>query len=1528
MTGVSYGPGARLTLAVLLVVAALTVVARPAGVGAATAPECMTANADGSYTVPFDWALKPPDLARGERFRLLFITSLQRVAADPGLSVYDTFVQNAAKAGHPAVSDSCAGLFRVVGSSSSTDARDHTDTTGVGVPIYWLKGARLADDYADFYDGDWDDYGMTAQNGQRVSYEWVFTGSKDDGTRSDSDEEPDHFVLGNSHGSSELNRIFVDERAATGDPSGREGNPLSGGLRFTADPGRFYALSPVFAVENPTIGFGETAVNVNEGETTVNLRIELSHPRAEATTFSVTTTDGTANATADYTPGPYSGDIPAGETETTVSIGITNDAVAEVRKNFTAQITDPSDGVDEAPEHATADITIVDNDGTGRLVFTPSGPMELTEGGSQSYTVELSAAPTHDVTVEITSDDPDVTPSPGTLTFMPVTWDTAQTVTVTSREDYDIWDETATLTHVGRSDDPNYDGSGVIRRQKVEVPDSIIRIYPPAISFRDAEITVSEHHEGGVEITLLMDPIAIGLSYVTITATSGTATEGVDFRSSVNHRVDIFGWGNNLGSWRTVYIPLILDDNQLEPDETFTLTLSDPAHAMLGEQSTMTVTIVDDEYTISNAGASRTDVAEDAGHAEIKFKLSKALPRDIRVRFEYTELHLVPGRDFRRVPQITVPAGRTDFTLRIPIIDDDVPNPHQEGQVLIEALPGKVPQGLSPPRVLHNLYIHDDDDDGPNVTTTPTLYEGQTKTITIENVPSSYGRTIQEDRNFYLITKNTAYPFTTTTKHNPDQKCSKYGDYNADGIDICIKDHSWDPDKRVARIRLTALRDRQAEGEEHVYMRFGKYFDYGANTHVFKITVTDYPTEYDQPTNPLPGRRFWCKEPAPTIYDLYPDFTGNSPEGEQRATFLEALSNLRYISPPPPVLVAEWDKPSYDVGETATIRFSAQDKDGKPTRVCGSVTINYFVNSQPESGGGTLPIPKGPRGYHPDWSYLKTISINSGGTEAQASYTIQAEGTLSFHVLNAYTNDRNNSAVQLQVPTLKDGDGNILTRGGDSPPATPVTSASVEMAPAPDPEVRIGGGNGGEEGTPVGFQLVADPAPPGGESLDVAITITAVGEFGVQTGTRAVTIGSSGTAFVDMPTTDDEHDEPNGSVTLTIDLGHGYTLGLPATMTIAILDNDEPGDGGNNGDSIPESQDPDVDYDPPPATPEITISGGSAVTEGGTASFTISASPAPASPISVNVGVSQSGDWGATGPTTVTVSGATTTYTITTSDDQVDEADGSVTATVKSGDGYTVGSASSATVAVADDVVPEITISGGSGVTEGGTASFTISASPAPASPIAVNVGVSQDGDFGAAGAATVTVSGATTAYTITTSDDQVDEADGSVTATVKSGTGYTVGAASAASVVVADDDDPPGPGNSGTLTVSIANPEESAARAEFLKFTVSASEAAQQDVTISYTLSTIGLAPRFDYCVIASGEQPDDDFNCMDLPRDHDSNGGEVTIAAGEDSATIFVWIDRRAWVSAGSQVWVFLREVEGAKEITQGNAYGRVTE
>ena len=102
--------------------------------------------------VPADWSLKPGGLATGEQFRLLFLSSTKRDATATEIATYNTFVQDLAAGGHTDIQTHSAG-FRAVGCTADTDARDNTSTTGTGVAIYWLNGAKVADHYADFYDG-------------------------------------------------------------------------------------------------------------------------------------------------------------------------------------------------------------------------------------------------------------------------------------------------------------------------------------------------------------------------------------------------------------------------------------------------------------------------------------------------------------------------------------------------------------------------------------------------------------------------------------------------------------------------------------------------------------------------------------------------------------------------------------------------------------------------------------------------------------------------------------------------------------------------------------------------------------------------------------------------------------------------------------------------------------------------------------------------------------------------------------------------------------------------------------------------------------------------------------------------------------------------------------------------------------------------------------------------------------------------------------------------------------------------------
>ncbi len=221
--------------------------------------------------------------------------------------------------------------------------------------------------------------------------------------------------------------------------------------------------------------------------------------------------------------------------------------------------------------------------------------------------------------------------------------------------------------------------------------------------------------------------------------------------------------------------------------------------------------------------------------------------------------------------------------------------------------------------------------------------------------------------------------------------------------------------------------------------------------------------------------------------------------------------------------------------------------------------------------------------------------------------------------------------------------------------------------PAPVPEIAIAAGAGVTEGGDATFTLTATPPPAA--ALEVTVTIAASGDYGITAGERTVTIPTTGTYTLTLATTGDEMDEPNGSVTATVDAGSGYTVGTASTGTVAIADDDLP----------------------PPA---VSVAAGAGVIEGGDAVFTVTADQAPDANLSVALTVSEAAgsDFVAAadeGAKTVTILAGQTSaaLTVKTEDDRADEPDGSVTATLAAGSGYTVASSpqDAASVAVADN---------------------------------------------------------------------------------------------------------------------------------------------------------------------------------------------------------------------------------------------------
>ena len=469
----------------------------------------------------------------------------------------------------------------------------------------------------------------------------------------------------------------------------------------------------------------------------------------------------------------------------------------------------------------------------------------------------------------------------------------------------------------------------------------------------------------------------------------------------------------------------------------------------------------------------------------------------------------------------------------------------------------------------------------------------------------------------------------------------------------------------------------------------------------------------------------------------------------------------------------------------------------------------------------------------------------------------------------------------------------LIESAADPTPVIAPTPVIPPVVAAATPEVNITSSAGGTEGATVSFTLNASPAPAA--DLDVDVSVVTSGDFGYGPAPASVTIPTSGTATVTVTTSDDSTDEPDGTATLTIGAGSGYTVGANGSDSVDVTDDDDP--------VAPVVVVPD---------PVVSITAGPGVTEGAGATFTVTAVPAPATALDVAVTITQDGDYGAaTGTRTVTIpTTGSVSFTLATTDDATDEPDGSVTATVNDSSGYTVSTTHSAgTVNVADNDVPQISITAGQGVSEGGDAGFTLTAVPAPAADLPVTVTVTQTGDHGAAtGTRTVTIpTTGSVSFTVATTDDTTDESDGSVTATVDDSSGYTVSNTQGTGTVnIADNDDPP---TTSAATVSVADATGSEADWA-VDFTVTLSEASNEEVRVRFTTwNWSGLTGR------------------AKIWLDYQSTERTIVFAPGQTEQTVTVWLIDDHRPEPDEYFTVELTNPQGAT-ISRGAATGTITD
>ena len=318
---------------------------------------------------------------------------------------------------------------------------------------------------------------------------------------------------------------------------------------------------PNLSIEDATVEEGETA----------QFRVSLSTASTQTVTVRYQTHQGTADTAADFVGGSGTLSFPAGTTERFVEVQTSEDTTDEPDETFTVKLTNPNNA------------TLLDDTAIGRINDDDPLPMlsiddaTVEEGGTARFEVTLTGTSTQTVTVVYatvggTADEgSDYEAASGTLTFAAGTT-TPQFIPVVTTED--TTDEpneafTVRLRSPNNATLADDSGAGTI----TDDDDSGNTL--PTLSIDD--VSVAEGDPASFTVTLT------GTSTQTVTVdyrtVGGTATQGIDYDAASGTLTFDVGTTQQTIDVRTT------EDSDVEPDEGFTVVLSNPTNATIADDS-------------------------------------------------------------------------------------------------------------------------------------------------------------------------------------------------------------------------------------------------------------------------------------------------------------------------------------------------------------------------------------------------------------------------------------------------------------------------------------------------------------------------------------------------------------------------------------------------------------------------------------------------------------------------------------------------------------------------------------------------------------------------------------------------------------------------------------------------------------------------------------------------------------------------------------------------------------------------------
>ena len=497
---------------------------------------------------------------------------------------------------------------------------------------------------------------------------------------------------------------------------------------------------------------GPSQATYEEGET---VRFGLTREGDLSSQLVVDVTVSGGEAMIEGTP-PSSVTFAVGSDTAIVNIPTVDDDVDEENSDISVTVSANAadyrlvDTTNNPVNQRTASVTIQDNDTRG--VMVSGSPLVVNEGGTGAYEVVLNSAPTGEVTITLSPpDNEDVSVSPTTLTFTALNWNTPQPVSVTTTEDTDDVDDTATITHTVAGADY---GDNNVTAESVMV--TVSEMVLPTVTIATGASPVTEGTAAA--FTLTRDDTTNGLT-VNLTVTQNGEVFSAPAPSSGSVSFD--------AGVATAPFSVATDDDTIDEGEgTVTVEVAPdsaaPATYVLGTPATATVTVEDNDASpVVTLLLSDSMIAEADGVSEVRATLSNPSAEDTQVTVsipaEVTGAVLLGGD-----PVLLIPAGATTSDNAVTLTSVD--NPIEASEDLQVTVSGTAENalGVTQPEPVTLTILDDDDNTAPMVSITnvpPTSNAPFTVTITFDEVVNGF---IVEDVTAVNATLSSFIESTTT----------------------------------------------------------------------------------------------------------------------------------------------------------------------------------------------------------------------------------------------------------------------------------------------------------------------------------------------------------------------------------------------------------------------------------------------------------------------------------------------------------------------------------------------------------------------------------------------------------------------------------------------------------------------------------------------------------------------------------------------------------------------------------------------